>query len=74
MGGIQRGMLTRCLEKSYDLMTINRIFIRKMALQFLHYFNFNIYLLANIYQSNCLAILFHLKPVQFIAGYLVTGQ
>ena len=34
---IQMGML----EKSYDLMTLNRISIGKLALDFLHYFTFN---------------------------------
>ena len=36
------GMMTKYIKKSYDLMIIKRISIRKMALEFLHYFNFNI--------------------------------
>ena len=47
-GLIQMGMLTKRLEKSFDLMTTNRISIGKMALEFLHYFSFNTNLLANI--------------------------
>ena len=35
--------------KSYALMTINRISIGKMALEFLHPFNFNTNLLADIW-------------------------
>ena len=49
MDRIQMGMLIKCLEKSYDLMTSNRISIVKMALEFLHYFNFNTNLLTNIW-------------------------
>ena len=48
-GRIQMGMLTKCLEKSYDLMIINGLSIGKMALEIFHYLNFNTNLSANIW-------------------------
>ena len=47
-GRIQMAMLTKCLEKSYDFMTINRIWIRKMALDFSHHFKFNTNLIIKV--------------------------
>ena len=35
---IQKGMLTKVPEKSYDLVTNNRISTGVMALEFLHFF------------------------------------
>ena len=48
-GRIQFGTLTKCLEKSDDLVTINMISIGKITLYFLHNFNCSTNLLANIW-------------------------
>ena len=48
-----------CQTISSDLMTIIRISVWKMTLEFLHYFNFNTNLSANCWLSKNVAILFH---------------
>ena len=63
MGRIQMGMLSKELDNLFEPHDHYYNTNTKMALGFLHYFNLNTNLLANIWYSKHLAILLQLKPL-----------